>query len=55
MYIVCGEHLDRAIDDFVEVYETSPDLYLLEKVKFTDWNSPKTCDFCEHIPTYLVV
>ena len=27
MYVVCPEHLDQAIDEFVEVYEMPPDLY----------------------------
>lgn len=37
MYVVCPEHLDEAIDAFVEEYGTSPDVYLLEKTNFTDW------------------
>jgi len=55
MYVVCPEHLDQAIDDFVDIYEMPPDLYLLEKVSFTDWTAPHRCDFCEQPPVYLVV
>ncbi|WZL73076.1 CxxH/CxxC protein [Clostridiaceae bacterium 35-E11] len=55
MYVVCAEHLTEAIDEFVEVYEQPPDLYELDKVTFTDWTSPHTCDFCDIPPKYLVV
>lgn len=55
MYVVCEQHLERAIDEFVEVYNGPPDLYLLEKVSFTDWTAPSTCDFCDMPPKYLVV
>ncbi len=55
MYVVCEQHLERALDDFVEVYGSPPDLYLLDKVSFTDWISPASCDFCHLPPKYLVV
>ncbi|MCT4594304.1 MAG: CxxH/CxxC protein [Anaeromicrobium sp.] len=55
MYVVCEEHLPRAIDDFVEVYEQCPDIYRLDQVSFTDWSSPHNCDFCSEPPKYLVV
>lgn len=55
MYSVCEEHLEKAIEEFVEVYEQSPDIYELEKVSFSDWASPKRCDFCERLPIYLVL
>jgi CxxH/CxxC protein (TIGR04129 family) len=55
MYVVCEEHLEQAIDEFVEIYEDPPDLYLLEKVSFTDWHAPSRCDLCDHPPKYLVV
>ena len=55
MYVVCGEHLEEAIEDFVEIYEQPPDIYELEKISFTDWMAPKDCDLCSKIPKYLVV
>ncbi|MCT4605772.1 MAG: CxxH/CxxC protein [Marinisporobacter sp.] len=55
MYVVCPEHLPEAIDEFVEVYEQPPDIYELDKVSFTDWTSPNTCDLCKNPPRYLVV
>ncbi len=55
MYVVCVEHIDQAIDDFVEVYESPPDIYLLEELSFTAWTAPATCDLCQRKPIYLVV
>lgn len=55
MYTVCERHLDQAIDEFVEIYEMPPDLYLLTDVKFTDWASPSHCNFCDSAPKYLIV
>lgn len=55
MFVVCNEHLNEAIDEFVDVYEQPPDVYELAKVSFTDWTSPNTCDKCDHVPRFLVV
>lgn len=55
MYVVCNEHLDIAIDEFVDVYEESPDLYKLDQVVFTEWTAPSHCDYCKNNPLYLVV
>lgn len=55
MYVVCLDHVEVALEEFVEVYEQSPDVYELEKVSFTDWQSPKKCDFCSEKPEYLIV
>lgn len=55
MYVVCDEHLEEAIDRFVEVYEMPPDIHYLGKISFTDWTAPQTCDFCDRPPKYLVV
>jgi len=55
LYVVCEEHLERALDEFVEIYEACPDVHILEKVSFTDWEAPCSCDFCSKSPQYLVV
>ena len=55
MYVVCNEHLDIAIEEFIEIYEQPPDIYLLDKISFTDWTSPNTCDHCDNAPKYLIV
>ncbi|OHW61641.1 hypothetical protein EUAN_19610 [Andreesenia angusta] len=55
MYVVCNEHLELAIEEFVETYGQSPDVYELDKVSFTDWASPKSCEYCSNPPRFLVV
>lgn len=55
MYVVCNKHLEDAIDEFVDVYEQPPDLYQLDQLSFTDWMTPKCCDYCSDAPKYLVV
>ncbi len=55
MYVICAEHLERAIDEFVETYEMPPDICLLDQVSFTHWTAPSQCDFCTTPPCYLVV
>lgn len=55
VYVVCEEHLERALDEFVEIYEMPPDLYELEAVSLTDWAAPTCCTFCSKPPKYLVV
>jgi len=55
MYVVCNQHLEDAIEEFVDTYEQPPDLYELEAVSFTDWMAPSTCHYCDHMPKYLVV
>ena len=55
MYVVCNEHLEDALDEFVNDYEQSPDIYELDKVSFTDWASPHKCDHCNNPPRFLVV
>jgi len=55
VYVVCREHLEEAIDEFVDVYEMPPDIYKLNDITFTKWTAPATCDFCDKHPIYLVV
>ncbi|MEW6663374.1 MAG: CxxH/CxxC protein [Bacillota bacterium] len=55
MYVVCFDHLETAIDEFVELNEKPPDLYLLEQVSSSDWSVPDTCQYCCLSPKYLVV
>lgn len=55
MFIVCSEHLEQAIDEFVEAYESSPDIHLLSDITFTEWTAPHSCEFCTQLPKYLVV
>lgn len=55
MFVVCSQHVDRAIEQFVDEYEDAPDLYKLEDVRFTAWEAPAKCQFCEEHAMYLIV
>jgi CxxH/CxxC protein (TIGR04129 family) len=55
MFVVCDEHLDEVVDDFVEEFGEPPDLYSLEVTTFTQWAAPQTCQLCDRAPRYLVV
>ncbi|MBN2981133.1 MULTISPECIES: CxxH/CxxC protein [Cohnella] len=55
MYCVCKEHVELAIDKFVDEYEDAPDLVDLKTTKFSDWDPPKSCDWCEEPAIVLVV
>ncbi|WP_308636953.1 CxxH/CxxC protein [Paenibacillus silvisoli] len=55
MYCVCKEHVELAIDKFVDEYEDAPDIVDLVKTKFAAWEAPATCEMCDHIAEYLVV
>lgn len=55
MYVVCMEHIEDAIDEFVVEFEQTPDIYELDKVSFTEWESPDVCDFCKNKPKFIVL
>lgn len=55
VFVVCAEHVEMAIDEFVDEYEQSPDIYLLAEISFTAWEVPARCEYCEKPPKYLVV
>jgi CxxH/CxxC protein (TIGR04129 family) len=55
MYVTCSEHVDMAIDEFIDKYLQVPDLYRLEEVKFSEWTPPDKCQFCDACPEYLVI
>lgn len=55
MYCVCKEHIELAIDKFVDDYEDAPDIVDLIETKFSEWEAPATCDMCDNIALYLVV
>ncbi len=55
MFVVCSEHLEQAIDEFVDAYESPPDIHLLAEIIFTEWTAPPTCHFCSAPPKFLVV
>lgn len=55
MYVVCKEHLELAIDQFVDEYEDAPDIVDLEKVRFSAWEPPSHCEQCQEPGRFLVV
>jgi CxxH/CxxC protein (TIGR04129 family) len=55
VYVVCAEHLEEALDEFVEEYDAPPDVYLLDDISFTAWTAPATCERCKNAAKYLVI
>jgi len=55
MYVVCKDHLEFAIDSFVDEYEDAPDIVDLKETEFSDWDPPVKCIECEQAAQYLVV
>ena len=55
MYVVCKDHVELAIDMFVDEYEDAPDLIDLEEVQFSDWTPPAHCDRCSQPARFLIV
>ncbi|EPY09900.1 hypothetical protein PAAL66ix_27978 [Paenibacillus alvei A6-6i-x] len=56
MYVVCKEHVELAIDNFVDEFEDAPDVVDLDGVEFSDWERPiKCCMDCEQEAKFLVV
>lgn len=57
MYIVCKDHLEEAIDKFLEeyAYEDAPDIVDLKTTSFKNWDPPATCQQCNKPGEYLVV
>ena len=55
MYCVCKEHVELALDKFVDEYEDAPDLVDLSATSFADWDPPRKCDLCERAAEVLVV
>jgi len=55
VYICCKEHLELAIDHFVDNYEDAPDVYNLDDVTFTAWKAPNCCEFCQNESQFLVL
>jgi CxxH/CxxC protein (TIGR04129 family) len=55
MYVVCIEHVELAIDRFVDEYEEAPDLIDLNEVKFKSWEPPVCCEECKEAARFLIV
>jgi len=55
MYVVCKDHVEIAIDEFVDAYEEAPDIVDLEKTHFANWEPPTHCEHCQASARFLVV
>lgn len=55
MYCVCREHVEQAIDKFVDEYEDAPDLINLQTTAFTEWEPPSHCEWCGNWVEILVM
>ncbi|OXM84557.1 CxxH/CxxC protein [Paenibacillus rigui] len=55
MYVVCKDHLELAIDQFVDEYEDAPDIVDLEETRFPAWEPPAHCERCQEKARFLVV
>lgn len=44
MLVVCKEHLELAIDRFVDEYEAAPDIMDVSEVHVRSRNSPPVCE-----------
>ncbi|MNV97458.1 hypothetical protein D3C71_1925820 [compost metagenome] len=55
MYVVYKDHVELAIDKFVDEFEEAPDIVDLEHTKFIDWEPPITCEECKCEAKFLIV
>jgi CxxH/CxxC protein (TIGR04129 family) len=56
MYVVCKEHVELAIDKFVDEYEDAPDMVDLHEVEFSNWTNPVICCMnCNQKAQFLIV
>ncbi|GGN95067.1 CxxH/CxxC protein [Saccharibacillus kuerlensis] len=55
MYCVCKQHIENALEQFLDEYEEAPDLVNLKETEFSDWDPPVQCAHCEAPAEVLVV
>ncbi|CAJ1317312.1 CxxH/CxxC protein [Paenibacillus sp. PK4536] len=55
MYVVCKEHIEKALEEFVDELEEAPDVVDLKETEFSDWDPPAKCSYCEQHAEFLVV
>ncbi len=54
MLLVCGDHVDLAMDIIVDDLEKAPELLTLEQAGLADEQPPKTCAHCDALAQYAV-
>lgn len=55
MYVVCKDHVEDALEAFVDEYEDAPDVVDLKETEFSDWDPPAKCVYCDQHGEFLVV
>lgn len=54
MQLVCGDHVELALDIIVDDYEKAPELLTLEQAGLADKQLPQKCAHCEAPAAYVV-
>jgi CxxH/CxxC protein (TIGR04129 family) len=54
MQLVCGEHVELALDIIVDDYEKAPELLSLEQAGLAEEQPPRKCEHCEAAAAYVV-
>jgi CxxH/CxxC protein (TIGR04129 family) len=54
MQLVCGEHVELALDIIVDDYEKAPELLSLEQAGLAEEQPPRQCEHCEAPAAYVV-
>jgi CxxH/CxxC protein (TIGR04129 family) len=57
MHVVCKDHLELAIDRFIDEFEDAPDIVDLRVTHFKEWTPEAHCQEreCEQEAIFLVV
>jgi len=54
MIAACHEHLERAIDEFIDKYQSSPDMFRRDQLSQEETDVPDKCGYCAEPAVYLV-
>lgn len=54
MIVVCLDHLERAIDEYLVEHEQAPDILNLEQARAQGLAIPPTCRYCGEKPGYVL-
>lgn len=54
VYAACAEHLDEAIDEFLRIHLTAPDLTRVGEAGKACGTAPFRCFLCAEPPVYMV-
>lgn len=54
MIVVCLEHLERAIDEFLVQHEQAPDILTIAQAQAAGFTISPTCRYCGEMPGYVL-